>query len=94
MVRVIEYRSEAGPAPVLEIAVYRDLGGQPLATLNMNHRATGYNMLDELPDALPAKVAFLLAVGKAERERIPYVWVHDPQSVFPPEKRPLRQFAH
>ena len=27
MVRVIEYRSEAGPAPVLEIAVYRDLGG-------------------------------------------------------------------
>jgi hypothetical protein len=94
MVRIIEYRTEAGPAPVLEIAVYTDASGQPLATVNANHRRTGYSMLDELPDAMPAKVAFLLAVGMAERERIPYVWVHDPHSVFPPENRPVRQVTH
>ena len=98
MVRIIERREEASPdAHVAEFRVY--------PSPDNLHRILGYVMpyvaskageaartLTPFEFGEPVEEAFGIALALCEKHGVKLLWVHDPQHLFPPDKRPLLDF--
>lgn len=45
------------------------------------------------PFSQPVAEAFLEALGLAERHEAEAMWVNDPEGLFPPQARPIREIS-
>jgi hypothetical protein len=87
VVKVIENRTDAGQSAVLEFKVYKS-----------RRRVLGYLKPYEIRDGSrarwvrtdfgrDAKQVFKIVIQLAKQHSIPFVYVDDPEAVFPPDKR-------
>lgn len=89
MVSIIEHKGEAGEAPYVELRVGASAHGT-LGNWEYAERAGARAaLMDWDHDTGPVDEAFRDAVRFAVEHGIPFVWVNDPQGLFPPGKRPL-----
>ena len=96
MLRIVEHREEASPHEhVVEFRVYpspedpqRVLGYvMPYVASPVGDSArmcTGFEFGE------PVNEAFLIALALCEKHGLKILWVHDPNRLFPPNKRPVR----
>ncbi len=92
MVAIIERRDEAGEAPYVEFRPHGQPSGAAgaLGSWEYAERAGARAaLMDWDHDTGPVDEAFRDAVRFAVEHGIPFVWVNDPQGLFPPGKRPL-----
>ena len=94
MLRIIEHRSALPFGSVVELHVSQSAsGGAPvLATVEVTRFGKSLDP-NAFPQPLPVADAFLLAIAYAERAGITALWINDPGSYFPPEKRPVCDLA-
>ncbi len=91
MVSIIEKRQEAGDAPYVEFRVHAGPEGAPaLATWEYLEHAGPRAALGtpEYEMGAPIDEIFRDAIRYAAEHRIPFVWINDPEHLFPPDKRP------
>jgi hypothetical protein len=87
VVAVIEGREEAGGARHIEFRVARS-PTDPARVLGIWRLVHGDSALvDQNRDGGAAAAEFRLAVDCADQNGIPYVWVNDPEELFPPWER-------
>ncbi len=87
MVAVIEAEEEAGGARYIEFKVQRSPTdpGRVLGSWRFAHGAS--NLVDQSRDDAAAADEFRLVLDCADQNGIPFVWVNDPLSLFPPWER-------
>ena len=87
MVAVIEGREEAGGARYIEFKVCRSPTdpNQALADWRFPDRGTA---IDQSKLGNTIDTEFRFAVECADQHGIPFVWVNDPDELFPPWTRP------
>ena len=87
MVTVIETQEEAGGARYLEFRVQRSAidPGRVLGSWRLAHG--GPTLVDENRHQAAAADEFRLVLDCADQNGIPFVWVNDPASLFPPWER-------
>ena len=99
MVRIIEQRDEASPdAHVAEFRVYpsptdasRVLGY--IVPFVASAGGEGARTLTAFEFGEPVSEAFLIAVALCEKHDVKILWVHDPEHLFPPNERPIRDVS-
>lgn len=84
MVAVIDEKDEAGAAHCLEFRVSRDPSGRILGSWRLEH--PGSNLVDESRGGAAA-AEFRLALDCADQHGIGFLWVDDPDALFPPWER-------
>jgi len=87
MVAVIEEKEEAGGARYIEFKVYRSPTDPrcPLASWRFPDSGIA---IDESKPGNRAETEFRFAVDCADQHSIPFVWVNDPDQLFPAWARP------
>jgi hypothetical protein len=87
VVAVIEEREDARGASCIEFKVERSPTepGRVLGRWRLVHGTS--NLVDEGRDDATAASEFRLALDCADQHGIPYVWVNDPDGLFPPWER-------
>jgi hypothetical protein len=87
MVAVIEGKEEAGGARCLEFKVQRSAidPARVLGCWRLAH--AGASLVDENRYEGAAADEFRLVLDCADQNGIPFVWVNDPGSLFPPWER-------
>ncbi len=86
MVVVIEERESAGAARYIEFKVYRS-PADPNRILGSWRFATGEPsgiVIDQSRPETTVEVEFRHVVDCADQHGIPFVWVNDPDELFPP----------
>jgi hypothetical protein len=87
VVAVIEEKDEAGGARYIEFKVFRAPTDPNLALASWRFPDSGIAVdQSKLGNAVGAE--FRLAVDCADQHGIPFVWVNDPEQLFPPWTRP------
>jgi hypothetical protein len=86
VVAVIDDKSEAGGAPFIEFIVHRGADNPGLA-LGSWRFAHGDRVIDQSKPGIPLAMEFRFAVDCADQHGIPFVWVNDPEELFPPWER-------
>jgi hypothetical protein len=86
VVAVIEGKEEAGGARFIEFRVHRSPTdpGRILGSWRLAHGDS--TLVDQSRDANVA-VELRLALDCADQHGIPFVWVNDPEELFPPWER-------
>ena len=87
MVAVIEEKYEAGDARYLEFKVYRNPTDPDRVLANWRFPDSGMP-IDESRLDNTVEAEFRLAVDCADQHGIAFVWVNDPDELFPPWTRP------
>jgi hypothetical protein len=87
MVWVIEAKEEAGSARYLEFKVYRCPTDLNLALASWRFPESGI-AIDQSKLGTTIEADFRFAVDCADQHGIPFVWVNDPEDLFPPWIRP------
>jgi hypothetical protein len=85
VVAVIDERDEAGSARCLEFRVHRGPAGGILGSWRLEH--AGSSLVDESRPGAAAAAEFRIAVDCADQNGIPFLWVNDPEALFPPWER-------
>ena len=87
MVAIIEEKEETGGARYIEFKVYRSPtdANHPLASWRFPDSGTAVDQ-SKLGNAIEADFRF--AVDCADQHGIPFVWVNDPEQLFPSWTRP------
>ena len=88
MVAVIEETSEAGGARYIEFKVYRTSTDPDRILASWRFPDHGI-AIDQSRLGSSVEAEFRLAVDCADQHGIPFVWVNDPDELFPPWIRPL-----
>jgi hypothetical protein len=89
VVAVIEGKEEAGGARFIEFKVRRS-DADPALILGSWRFAYGDAMLiEESKPNNPVTTEFRHVVDCADQHGIPFVWVNDPDELFPPWERPI-----
>ncbi|MGD0189008.1 MAG: hypothetical protein ABR953_15045 [Candidatus Acidiferrales bacterium] len=96
MTRIIEHRDEASTdARVAEFRVYpspedrsRVLGY--IVPYLGSEGGESARTRTEFEFGEPVVEAFLLALALCQKHEVKFLWVHDPEHLFPPDKRPVR----
>jgi hypothetical protein len=88
LVAVIDEKTEAGSAPYIEFTVERsrDDPNRVLGSWRFTH---GERVIDQSKPGTPLLLEFRFAVDCADQHGIPFVWVNDPEELFPPWDRRL-----
>ena len=88
MVAVIEAKEEAGGARYIEFKVQRSPAdpGRVLASWRLAHGES--TLVDQSRHDAAAASEFRPALDCADQNGIPFVWVNDPEQLFPPWERP------
>lgn len=86
MVLVIDEKTEAGTAPYIEFTVHRS-PDNPDLVLGSWRFAHGDRVIDQSKPGTPLAMEFRFAVDCADQHGIPFVWVNDPEELFPPWER-------
>ena len=90
MARIIEREQDAGGAAMLHLKIYRS-GKDGHSVLG--HASPGAHVsgsiatFPQVEFGTPADEALRQACQIADEARIPFVWIDDPNGLFPPEKR-------
>jgi hypothetical protein len=86
VVAVIEGREEAGGARCIEFTVFRSATdpGRILGRWRVEHAGS---LVDESRGDGAAAAEFRMALDCADQHGIPFVWVNDPDALFPPWER-------
>lgn len=87
VVAVIDGKEEAGGARYIEFTVYRSPADPALALARWRFPATGAAM-DESKPGNTIETEFRFAVDCADQHGVAFVWVNDPEELFPPWTRP------
>lgn len=87
MVAVIEGIEEACGAPYIEFQVHRS-PDDPDLVLGSWRFAHGERTIDQSKPGASIAMEFRFAVDCADQHGIAFVWVNDPDELFPPWKRP------
>jgi hypothetical protein len=87
VVAVIEGKEEAGGARYIEFRVYRSPTDPDLALAGWRYPETGA-ATDESKPGNAIEAEFRFAVDCADQHGVPFVWVNDPEELFPPWTRP------
>jgi hypothetical protein len=91
MTRIVEHRSALPNGPVIEVHVRPCATAEPPIVATVNVSVFGQDPdPTAFPERLPVNDAFLQALAYAERAGITVVWIDDPNGLFPPDKRPVR----
>jgi hypothetical protein len=87
MVQVIDKKEEAGGATCIKFRVYRSHRG---IRANWQHGATVHGMasIGTSQLGLDVETDFKRAFNEAVQYGVPFLWVDDPEGLFPPAKRP------
>ncbi|HEV2099463.1 MAG TPA: hypothetical protein VGR45_11145 [Stellaceae bacterium] len=87
MVAVIEGQEEAGGARLIEFKVHRspDDSNRIVGSWRLVHG--GSSLIDQSRTDTPIWLELRLAVDCADQNGIPFVWVNDPEGLFPPWER-------
>jgi hypothetical protein len=87
MVAIIEGREEAGGAQYIEFEVYRSSSdpNHVLGRWRFAHRGIA---IDQSKLGTTVEMEFRCAVDCADQHGIPFVWINDPDELFPPWTRP------
>jgi hypothetical protein len=87
LVAVIESREEAGGARYIEFKVHRSPSdpGRVLGSWRLVHG--GSTLVDQNRRGGGAAAEFRLALDCADQNGIPFVWINDPEELFPPWER-------
>jgi hypothetical protein len=88
LVAVIDEKTEAGAAPYIEFRVHRN-PDNPDLVLGSWCFAHGERVIDQSKPGTPLAMEFCFAVDCADQHGIPFVWVNDPEELFPPWERRL-----
>ncbi|MBV8738393.1 MAG: hypothetical protein JO007_14270 [Alphaproteobacteria bacterium] len=83
MVAVIDELTEAGAAPYIEFKVHRS-PDDPDLVLGSWRFAHGERVIDQNKPGTSITMEFRFAVDCADQHGIPFVWVNDPEELFPP----------
>ncbi|HXC13892.1 MAG TPA: hypothetical protein VNV39_13730 [Stellaceae bacterium] len=86
MVAVIEGKEEAGGAQYIEFTVHRS-PDDPNLVLGSWRFAHGDRTIDQSKPGASIVMEFHFAVDCADQHGIPFVWVNDPEELFPPWER-------
>lgn len=86
MVAVIEGKEEAGGAQYIEFTVHRS-PDDPNRVLGSWRFAHGDRTIDHSKPGTLIVMEFHFAVDCADQHGIPFVWVNDPEELFPPWER-------
>jgi hypothetical protein len=87
MVAVIEGREEAGGSRYIEFKVNPSPTDPNVALAIWRFPENG-TVIDQSKPGNSVEAEFRLAVDCADQHGIPFVWVHDPEELFPPWVRP------
>jgi hypothetical protein len=87
VVAVIEGKEEAGGARYIEFKVYRSPADANRALGSWRFPESG-RAIDESKLGNTIEADFRFAVDCADQHGIPFVWVNDPDELFPPWTRP------
>jgi hypothetical protein len=87
VVAVIEGKEEAFGARYIEFRVYRSPDDPGLALADWRYPETGA-VTDESKPGNSIETEFRFAVDCADQHGVPFVWVNDPEELFPPWTRP------
>jgi hypothetical protein len=87
VVAVIEAKEEAGSARYIEFKVHRGPAdpGRVLGTWRLAHGES--TLVDQNRDGAAARDEFRLVLDCADQNGIPFVWINDPDELFPPWER-------
>lgn len=87
MVAVVESREEAGDARFIEFKVERSPTNPDriVGCWRLVHGASP--LVDESPPEAAAAIEFRHALDCADQHGIGFVWVNDPEALFPPWER-------
>lgn len=85
MVAIIEGQEEAGDAGYIEFTVYRSPTDRALARWRFPESGTA---IDQSRHGNTIEAEFRFAVDCADQQGVPFVWVNDPDQLFPPWTRP------
>jgi hypothetical protein len=87
VVAVIEGREEAGSARFIEFTVHRSPAdpNRIVASWRLAHGES--SLIDQSRTDAPIELEFRQAVDCADQHGIPFVWVNDPEGLFPPWQR-------
>jgi hypothetical protein len=88
LVAVIDDKTEAGSAAYIEFTVERN-PEDPDRVQGSWRFAHGERVIDQSKPGTPLLVEFRFAVDCADQHGIPFVWVNDPEELFPPWERRL-----
>jgi hypothetical protein len=83
MVAVIEGREEAGGARYIEFKVHRSLTDPDRILGSWRYAHGESSLIDQSKLDSPVGVEFRHAVDCADQHGIPFVWVNDPDELFP-----------
>jgi hypothetical protein len=87
VVAVIEGKEEAGGAPYIEFKVYRSPTDTNSTLASWRFPESG-TAIDQSKPSDTIEADFRFAVDCADQHGIPFVWVNDPDELFPPWIRP------
>jgi hypothetical protein len=87
VVAVIEGKEEAAGARYIEFKVYRS-STEPTRALGSWRFPESGRAIDEGRPGNTIEADFRFAVDCADQHGIPFVWVNDPDELFPPWARP------
>jgi hypothetical protein len=87
VVAVIEGKEEAFGARYIEFTVYRSPADPNLALAAWRYPETG-TATDQSKHGNTIETEFRFAVDCADQHGVPFVWVNDPEELFPPWTRP------
>jgi hypothetical protein len=87
LVAVIEGKEEAGGARYIEFRVYQSPTEPDRVTASWRFPPSG-TAIEESEPGNSIEAEFRFAVECADQHAIPFVWVNDPDELFPPWVRP------
>ena len=89
MVAVIEGKEEAFGARLIEFRVHRSDADPTLILGSWRFGDDDATPIDQSKPNNPVTTEFRHAVDCADQHGIPFVWVNDPDELFPPWERPI-----
>ena len=87
MVAVIEGKEEAGGARYIEFRVHRSKTDPSLILGSWRFAHGESTLIDQSKPDTPVVTEFRHVVDCADQHGIPFVWVNDPDELFPPWER-------
>jgi hypothetical protein len=95
VIQVIERKEDAGTDPCIELSVYRSpanpdrILGQWQHSESMQGGDKGLIAINQSQLGTPIEIEFQRALDCGHRCGVPFLWVNDPQGLYPPSERPL-----
>jgi hypothetical protein len=90
MVQVIDRIEDAGGTEYIKFRVYRSSRDHNLILGSWQHAVDEHGMgsIGQSQLGVPVEIEFKRAFNEAAQYGVPFLWVDDPEGLFPPGKRP------